>query len=245
VFETVFILIIGLISGFLGGIVGGGGMITIPALIAIGIPPQVAIATNKIGDVGTFSVAVKEYYQAKKINFKIAALLSIFAVVGSFIGAGVMAVVDSASLAGIIGIVILVALPFLYSAKGAGIKRKSVSSLKKHIGMVVYFCISIISAMLGAGTGTIALLAMVYFFGMTFRKGYGTIVVPELILSLIPAVIYFSYGFVNIEFAIVLLIGNIIGSFIGARTALKKGDLWVKHVFTVVVILLGVKILFF
>ena len=84
--EELLIFIIGIISGFLGATVGSGGMVSIPALLFIGLPPHIALATNKIGDTGIYLSAIKQYWKSKHIDWKIAKQLIIIACFGSAIG---------------------------------------------------------------------------------------------------------------------------------------------------------------
>ena len=242
--ELIIVFLVGLASGFLGATVGSGGMISIPALLFLGLPPQVVIGTNKVGDVGTFAVAIKEYLKAGKINKRMALVLTCLAAVGSLIGTQIMIQLDTLFLTRIIGIVILLFLPFLFVVKNMGIKRRKAPAWKMYIGLFFYFLVSVMSAIAGAGGATVMLFLIIYFLGFEIIRGYATNTIAVFSLSIIPAVIYFIYGFVNVPFAIILLIGGSIGGYIGSKTALKKGNKWVRNLFAVVVIISVVKILF-
>lgn len=244
--EIIIVILVGLVSGFLGATVGGGGMISIPALLFLGLPPHVVVGTNKVGDIGAFAAAVKEYLKAKRIDLRMALVLACLAVVGSILGTQIMIQLDAHSLRILIGVVILVFLPFLLLKRNMGLKKREIPRWKVTAGMVIFFLLSVIGAVTGgAGGATVALFLMIYFFGFEIIRGYATNTPSELIQAVIPATIYFLYGFVHIPFATVLLISSFAGGFIGSKTALKGGSKWVRNLFVIVVILSVIKILFF
>jgi len=112
--------------------------------------------------------------------------------------------------------------------------------------IIIYLGLEIIGAITGGGgTATVALLMVMYIFGFEIIRGYATNTIPELFAVVTPTVIYAFYGFINIKIAIILFITNFIGGFIGVKIALKKGNDWVKILFTIVVIILVIKTLFF
>lgn len=244
--ELIIVFLVGLASGFLGATVGSGGMISIPALLFLGLPPQTVVGTNKIGDMGAFIAAVKEYLKAKKIEWRFAAILAVLASTGSVLGIQIMIRLDASFLKMLIGIVILVFLPFLFLKKDMGLKGKKAPQWKVLVGLSLYFAISVVSAITGgAGGATVSLFIMVYFIGFEIIKGYATSTPAELLMAAIPAIVYFFYGFIHVEFGIVLLVGSFVGGYVGSKTALKKGNRWVRNLFAVVVLISVMNILFF
>lgn len=243
--QELIIFVIGLASGFLGATVGGGGMISIPTLLFLGFSPQSAIAVNKVGDVGAFISAASQYWKSRKINWKMAIPLAGIVIIGSIIGSQIMVRLDTALLEKSIGIIILIFLPFFFFNKNVGLRQKEITNNKKIIGIILYSLMAIEGAIIGAGGATVVLFIMMYFFGYEIIKGYATNTPAELFSALIPAVIYSFYGFIELVPAIVIFFGMLIGGFLGANTAIRKGNNWIKNLFTVVIILLTVRILFF
>lgn len=244
--KEIIIFIVGLVAGFLGATVGGGGMVAIPALLFLGFSPQSAVAVNAVGDIGAFISATGEYWKSKKIDWNMAIPLAIIAVIGSIIGSLVMVRLDTGFLKTFIGIVILVFLPFFFlGGKNIGLKQTHPSKIRKVTGLVLYSLLIIVGAIVGAGGSTVILLIMMYFFGYEVIRGYATNSPADLLSSIIPATIYSFYGFVELWPAVIIFAGMLIGGFIGANTALQKGNKWVKGLFTVVILLSVIKILFF
>lgn len=243
--ETTIILIVGLVAGFLGATVGGGGMVAVPALMLLGFSPQSAVAINKVGDIGAFLSAGAQYWKSKKIDWKMAIPLAVLTIIGSIIGAQIMVRLETGFLQIFIGIMILVFLPFFFFSKNIGIKPRKVSRTRKIIGFILYALLTVEGAIVGAGGGTVILLLMMYFFGYEIIRGYATNVPAEIFSALVPAIVYSFYGFIDPWPALIIFLGMLVGGFVGANTALKNGSIWVKNLFTVVIIASVIKILFF
>ncbi|OGL93636.1 hypothetical protein A2239_04410 [Candidatus Uhrbacteria bacterium RIFOXYA2_FULL_40_9] len=232
-------------AGFLGSTVGGGGFLSIPILVLLGFTPQASIALNKIGDIGTFISAVSRYWKSQKIDWGMAGKIAIIYIIGSFVGTQIMVGLSSHTLNIFIAISILLAAPFLFVNKKMGLVVTKVSKIKKAIGFVILAFLSIIGAIVGAGGAVLSTMVMMVFFGYEIIDGHATTTPSKFFSALIPSIVYFSYGFVEIIPAIVIFVGMLIGGFLGARTAILEGNRWIKTLFTVVVIALVIKLLFF
>ncbi len=243
--QEIIIFVAGLLSGFLGATVGGGGLISLPALLFLGFPPQYAVAINKVGDVGAFIPAVIKYSDSKKIDWRMAIPLAIITILGSMIGTQIMVRLETEFLEIFIGIMILVFLPFFFFSKSIGLKQVNKSKTRKTIGIIIFSLLAIQGAIVGAGGATVILMVMMYFFGYEIIRGYATNTPAQLFAGLVPAVIYSFYGFIELWPAIIIFAGTLLGGFIGANTALERGNRWIKNLFTLVIIASVIKILFF
>jgi uncharacterized membrane protein YfcA len=243
--QQAIIFVVGLVAGFLGATVGGGGMVSVPALLLLGFSPQSAIAINQVGDIGAFISASRQYWKAKKIDWGTAITLVIITIICSIIGAQIMVNMQTGFLRTFIGVTILAFLPFFLFSKNIGLKQRRTSKTKKMIGFSLYALLAIQGAIVGAGGATVILMLMMYFFGYEIIRGYATNTPAEFFSALVPAIIYYFYGFIKLWPAVIIFLGMLIGGFIGANIALQKGSKWVKSLFTVVILLSVIKILFF
>lgn len=242
--QEIFIFIIGLGAGFLGASVGGGGILSIPLLIILGFPPQVSISLNKVGDIGTFISAISKYWKSKKIDWGMAGIIAAIYIIGSFIGTQIMISLNPKTLENLILISIIFALPFLFTKK-MGIVKSKVSKLKKIIGFVILFLLSIFGAIVGAGGAVFSTLVMMLFFGYKIVRGHATTTPSKFFSALIPSVVYYFHGFIEIIPGLIIFTSMLIGGFLGARVAIKKGDRWVKTLYTAVIVALIIKMVFF
>lgn len=220
-------------------------MVAVPALMLLGFSPQSAVALNKIGDLGAFLSAARQYWKSSKIDWPMAIPLTIIMIVGSFIGAQIMVRLEAEFLQVFIGVMILLFLPFFFFSRNLGIKPHQPSKARIIIGFILYALLTIDGAIVGAGGATVILLIMMYFFGYEIIRGYATNVPAEIFSALVPAIVYALYGFIDPWPALIIFLGMLIGGFVGANTAIKRGNVWVKNLFAAVILVSVVKILFF
>jgi hypothetical protein len=243
--EELLIFFIGIVSGFLGATVGSGGMVSIPALLFLGLPPHIALATNKIADTGIFLSAIKQYWKSNHIEWKITKQLIIITIIGSAIGIYFFTKINAEFLENYIAVVILLFLGFILVNNKLGIKKRKVSKSSIILGLILFFILSINGTIVSAGGASMKLLILIYLLGFNFLEGYATTIPSHVFSSGIPAIAFLFLGYVNIPFAIFLTIGGIIGAYFGSKTAIKKGNKWLKGLFAIVVLISIIKILFF
>ena len=238
------VFLIGIISSIIGSLVGGASLLLIPFLIFIGLPPQVAIATDKFGSIGNALAAFYKFQKAKKIHWKYVPALAILSLGGSLIGANILLNINPKILQNIIGVILLLLLPLMFLKRGIGVKYSKPTSFKIAIGLVLYFLVQIFSGFFG-GVGPIIFYILMITFGFTIIEANATQTLPILVLFISSLMIFALNGIIDYGVGAVLIIGMAIGGYIGAHIALKKGDKWVKGLFALVVIILSIKLLFF
>ncbi|MBI4044182.1 MAG: sulfite exporter TauE/SafE family protein [Candidatus Diapherotrites archaeon] len=239
------LLFIGLITGFIDSVIGGGGLFSIPALIFLGFPPHVAVATDRFGTIGQGFAATWRFWNSGKIIWKYVPLLSIAALAGSIIGANLLLNIEVDLLKNIIGIVIVLLLPAVLLKPSIGIKRQETGNWKKTAGLIMYFLVMIFGGFIAQGTGPLVFFVLIYFFGFTVLEVLATKSIPWLLLSISSVIIFGLNGLIDYGSGLVLLAGMGIGGYIGANTALEKGEKWIKWLFIFFVLLSAFKLLLF
>lgn len=244
-FLILTVLLIGIVVGILDAIIGGGGLISIPFLIFSGLPPQVAVATDRLGVLGQTIGSIPKYMKEKKIIWRYVLPLTLISIAGGFIGANILLTLSSDMLATSIGFAMIGILPFLFIKKHIGIKHIKTSKERKTIGFAVYFAVMILATFVSAGIGIISLYTILFFFGFTIIEANATGNVESFFFSLFILIIFGLNGIIDYALGITLFGGMMIGGYAGAHIAIKKGDVWVKGLLAVVVIVSGLKLLFF
>ncbi|MBI4093065.1 MAG: sulfite exporter TauE/SafE family protein [Candidatus Kerfeldbacteria bacterium] len=239
------VLLAGIAAGFFDSVIGAGGLVSIPSLVFLGLPPQVAIATDRLGSIGQTATAAFKFWKAKKIVWKYVPAFTIISLVGSVIGASILLNVNPAMLQSIVGYLLLALLPFIFLRRDIGIKGGKTSRPKMMLGLVIYFLIMIFAGFFGQGTGPMVFYALTYFLGFTMLEVLATGIVPWFVLSVSSLIIFALNGIVDYQVGIVLLIGMAVGGYAGAHVAIKKGDVWIKRLFALFVVVSAVKLLFF
>lgn len=239
------VFLIGFAAGFADSVVAIGGLLSIPLLIFIGLAPHVAIATDRFCLVGQTLAAMFRFQQSKKIRWEYIPIFSVLALVGGFIGANILLQFEPRSLERIIGFVLLAVLPLLFLKQHIGIQRGNVTSSKRLIGFLLYFAIMMYNGFFGAGAGPLTIYVSMMLFGFTIVEYNATATIPWFLLSIVSLAVFAQHNIVDYRSGIFLLIGMTMGGYVGAHTLIKIGNIWAKRVFTVVVIVFAIKLLFF
>lgn len=245
VITLILVFSVGVLASFIGAMVGSGGLISIPFLIFMGLPPQIAIATNKFGSIGLSLGAVLKFLKEKKIIWEYVLPFSIISLSAAYIGANILLNINQEILSKIVGIIILLMLPTIFLKKEIGLKRNSVTKTKRGIGYLLYFLIMIFGGFFGGGGGTLILYVLIIFFGFTIIEANATDMIPWFAMSFSALMIFMMNGIVNYLYGIVLFGGMLVGGYVGAHTAIKKGNAWVKAVFVTVIVASAIKLILF
>ncbi len=235
-------LVVGIASGLIGAIAGGGGLLSIPFLIFLGVPPQITLATNKFSGLGMSAGATFKFIKERKVVWKFALVLVVAGVSASFIGARILITTDQMLLQKMIGVLLLLLTPTIFFKPSFGLKKIKVSNSKMVVGTIIYFALSILASFFG-GIGMLMIPTVIYFFGLQFIEANATDLIGFSLLSLSASIIFMVHGLVNYYFGFILMAGMLLGGYIGAHIAIQKGDKFVKIVFALVVIASALKIL--
>ena len=233
---------VGVFASFIGAMAGSGGLITIPFLIYIGIPPHIAIATNKCAAIGLKIGATAKFRRTDFIKQNYLLPFLIISVFAALAGAQLLLVIDKEVLSRIVIILLLLVLPLLFLKRDLGLVDQAHSRLRQYAGYAFYFFAQVFSAFFGGGAGTMVIYILMFFFGFTIIQASATAMIPSLVSNGIAFVIFAYSGYIDYEAGIALFFGTLLGGWLGAMVAVRKGNRWVKTVFVGVVIVLIVKI---
>ncbi len=244
--TLIIIFIIGFGSSFIANIAGsGGGIISIPLLIMLGLPPQFAVATKRFSSLGSEIITTIQYVRASKIVWRYAIPISVFTLIATVIGASILVEIDNDLLEKIIGFVILLAIPFTFVKKGYGLKRKRTSKARNYIGYALYFIVDITDTFIGAVGGTFTTLILISLMGLTYLESNATKKIAGLTMAIVGSTIFAYYGIINYTWGLALMAGMMFGGYLGVRISIKKGSYLVKIVFSIIVIISAIKLILF
>lgn len=243
--DIIISFIAGIAAGFMAAVTGGAGILSIPVLIFLGLTANSAIATNALATMGVIVSSLPKYYQAKKVRLMTGIKLTPLAIIGGYIGAKALVHTNADTLEKIVGILLFLMIPIILLNPEKGLKAVKEKRNTVFLGYLIYLAIMVYGGFLGAGAGAFAMYALIFFFGMTYLQAKATISVPGFFLTVTTFTIFLAHGLVDFRLGIPMTIGTFIGGAWGAQTALEKGDKWVRLLFVIVVILSGIKLLFF
>lgn len=173
--------------------------------------------------------------------------MAVVGVAGVVLGAQLLLEIDPILLSRLVGILILLMTPtvFLGFGKKAGLERRVVSEKRKFAGYAGYFFTAVYDGFFGAASGLIAVYNFVVTLGYTFIEA-NALDKFIFLVALLPGLVIFMFsGIVNYEVGLVLLAGMAVGGYLGAHVAIRKGNRFVRLMFSLVVIASALKLLFF
>lgn len=245
--ESVALLIVGFIGGFLGSEVGAGSMITLPALLFLGLSPAVAVATNALSAWVTNAVAGYEYWRNKRIQYDILFHLAPIAFVGSIIGARLISAISPAQASSIIAVLFAVVflLIFIVFRKGmSGLQAGSqiYGHTRKLLGGIGAFILGIYGGFFAVGVTTLLLALIVGLFRRDFKQAAADAVAISAVFLLGSLVQFAGTGLIQYAYAIPLAAGSVVGAYYGSRTAMRRGNRWIKGLVMAMVLLVIAKL---
>jgi uncharacterized membrane protein YfcA len=236
---------VGMLAGFVDAVAGGGGMIGIPALLFVGLPPVAALATNKLqGVVGTAMAAVT-FWRRGFVSLR--ALLPAIALTfaGSLIGALVVKRVDVSLLEVAVPVALIgIALYFLFAPNLSDADRTARLPFALAVP-VIGFCLGFYDGIFGPGTGSFFTICFVTLLGLGVTRASGHTKVLNFTSNLAALVIFIPAGDVVWPAAIAMAAGQLVGGYAGARAGIRFGARLIRPLVVVISITMAVRLLFF
>lgn len=237
-----FLMAIAFVAGAIDAMAGGGGLLTIPALLAIGVPPVSAIATNKLQSAMGTSGAVVAFARKGHIDFCRYALPAFGAFVGSACGAWLLQRVDPSFLGGIIPVLLIAMAAYFLVAP-----RMSEEDSHHRIGPFalagVIAAIGMYDGFFGPGTGSFMTTALVALGGLGVVRATAQTKLFNLSSNLAALAVMISGGHILWIAGLAMAVANILGGQLGAHAAMRFGGRAVRPVLVVMCLALTVKLL--
>ncbi|NIO23186.1 MAG: TSUP family transporter [Candidatus Aenigmarchaeota archaeon] len=243
--SILIVFVVGFVAASFGTLVGGGSLLTIPVLIFLGLPPRLAVATNRLGSFGGTATGLYKFHEKRLIDYRIGFVLGIPALIGAVIGASLVLQVNEILLRYVIGFMTILILLIVMVKPGMGLS-KTKSLIKKHryvVGGITGFLLGMYGGFYGAGSGTFFAYVLILLFGQTFLESAATRKVSMFFMSGMATLVFIISGVVVYSLGIPLLVGSVTGAYVGTHYADRIGNVWIKRLFFVVVLIMGVGLL--
>lgn len=233
-------------AGWVDAVVGGGGLVQLPALL-LGFPgatPAQLLATNKFASVfGTLTSSIT-YYRRVKPDLRTALPMAGVAFVGAAGGAVVGLHIPKSAFNPII--LVMLVLVGIYTIAKPTLGQETALRFDGHrhtvVATVVGFVIGFYDGALGPGTGSFLVFALVGLMGYAFLEASAKAKITNLATNLGALAIFAPGGHVMWGIGAVMAVMNLLGGYLGARTAVSLGSRFVRGVFVVVVAAFTVRI---
>jgi uncharacterized membrane protein YfcA len=236
--DAAFLCFFAFLAGFVDSVVGGGGLIQLPALLlALPGQPVPVMGTNKFAAICGTSVAAIQYARRVSVHWPVLAPAAISALIFSNLGARAFARLHPASLEPIILFLLVAVAIYTFWKKDFGHLHAPRLSPKKAVALAILtgVVIGFYDGFFGPGTGSFLIFIFIGIFGFDFLNASAHAKFVNFTTNF-AAVAYFGWtGNILFKYAIPMAAFNILGSVIGTRTAILKGNRFVRYFFLVVV----------
>jgi len=241
------LLLISLVANIFSAFAGGGaGLLQFPVLIFLGLPFGVALATHKVASVALGIGATMRNLREGSLQRRLTLFIVSFGIPGVVIGASVILFVPDRSAEIALGLLTVgLGLYSVFKPELGQSVTQTIQSLGHYLwGGAVLFCIGILNGSLTSGTGLFVTLWLVRWFGLDYKQAVAhTLVLVGLFWNGSGAITLGLIGEIRWDWLPALLLGSLMGGYIGAHLAITKGNRWIKRVFEVVTLAVGLKLI--
>lgn len=232
----------GAAAGFIDAIAGGGGLISLPALLWAGLPPQVALGTNKLQSSCGTLLAAAHYTRAALIQWRSLRLAAAITFIAAAGGAWAVAIMDPAVLRRIVpALLIAVAIYTLLNRKLGERPRAP------RIGMTAFALIfgtllGFYDGFFGPGTGSFWMLACVLTLGQELRAAAGTTKALNLASNLASLIAFAFAKCLRFDVGFAMIAGQLVGARLGSRLVIAHGARVIRPLFITVALVLALRL---
>lgn len=234
----------GFSAGFVDSIAGGGGLVSLPVLLALGLPPQVALGTNKLqGSFGSFSAAWN-YVRNGGVNLGDARQGIVCTLVGAVTGAWLVQRLDPDLIKHVIPFLLLfVFLHTLFSKNLGYTDRKPL--LSRGLFFALFgILLGFYDGFFGPGTGSFWTAALMVVGGFNMTRATGFCKIMNFTSNIVALGLFWAGGNVLVPVGLAMATGQVLGARAGSNLAIKKGTGFIRPVFMTVVFLTIVRIVY-
>ena len=244
--QLFFLCIFAFLAGFIDSIVGGGGLIQLPALLVFF--PDTAISlifgTNKLSSIAGTSAAAIHYCQKVKIDWSIVLISTVSAFTFSFIGASIASIINPTLMRPLVLFLLVLVAIYTWSRKDFGFQHiiKVQGSKQSIYAAIIGTSLGFYDGFFGPGTGSFLIFAFIGILGFDFLQASASAKVVNFSTNLAATIYFAANDHIIYSIALPMAACNVIGAVIGAKLAIAKGSAFVRVLFIAVVSLLIVKI---
>lgn len=233
----------GLAAGFIDAVAGGGGLLTVPALLWAGLPAQTALGTNKMQACCGTALAVTNYARAGLIKWREVRAGVCFTLVFAALGAWAVSRVQPDFLRAVIPWLLIAIAAYTALCPRMGEERRAARLSPLTFALIGGALLGFYDGFFGPGTGSFWTLACVLLLGMDLRHATAYTKVMNLTSNLASLTVFAAGGFVRADIAAVMITGQLAGAQLGSRMVVKNGAAIIRPVLLVTVLAIAGKLI--
>ena len=233
-----------LFSAFAGG---GAGLIQLPALLFLGLPFSVALGTHKLASVALGVGATLRHMREKSLDLRFALFILATGIPGVIIGAHIILGVPDRWAEIALGCLTISLGIYSWLKPSLGQQTVVINRNRRGyiIGGMVLFLIGVLNGSLTSGTGLFVTLWLVSWFGLEYKRAVAyTLILVGMFWNGAGALTLGLLSEIRWDWLPALLLGSFLGGYAGAHLSIAKGNYWIKRVYEVITIVIGLKLIF-
>lgn len=224
----------GFMAGFVDSIAGGGGIISLPVLLSVGLPPHFALGTNKFqSSFGSLTASIN-YYRGGLVKLKDLGWGILFTAIGAATGTLMIQQLSQALLQYLIPILLLVVFLIFLFSKNLGYKDQQEKIQPKIFYLIFGLLIGFYDGFFGPGTGNFWMLAFVFLLGFNLKKATAHTKWVNFTSNIVALTFFAIGGKVLVLPGLVMAGGQLTGAFLGSKLVLKSGVKFIRAFFLLV-----------
>lgn len=246
-YKYIFIIGAGLVAGFINTIAGSGSLLTLPLLMFIGLPPHMANGTNRIAIMLQSLVGTLGFRKEAALDRKTGFTLGIPSVAGSVAGALLALALNAEAMEKAIGILLFFMFFIVLFKPEIWLKDRKENTVRSAslLNFTVFFLIGVYGGFVQAGVGFFLLGGLVMGAGMNLVKANAIKNFLVFLYTPFALVIYIIGNQVDYKAGLILSIGSMTGAWLGTKSAISWGPVFVRYVLLVAVLVSAIQLMFF
>lgn len=235
---------VGGVAGIINVMAGGGSLMSVPIMLFLGLSGPVANGTNRLSIIAQNVVAVRTFFRRGFSDFRLSLSLSAAAIPGAVLGAMVGVRLDGAWFDRVLAVVMIVVLVLMQlpSKKREG-ESQPMTSRRLVAGHLCMFGAGIWGGFIQVGVGFLLMPILHRVLGLDLVRTNMHKVFIALSYNLVAIAIFASAVSIHWQYGIALALGNSVGGYVGARFSVQGGEVWIRRVFTLVLLIFIAKLL--
>jgi uncharacterized membrane protein YfcA len=231
------------VTSVISVVTGSTSLITVPVMIAFGVEPHVAVATNMMALIFMSVGGSLPFARNGIVERRLLPVAITLTVVGSAVGALLLLRISTGALQLSIAVAMIAVAAFSLAKREGGTCQRSVSSTSRATGYIATLVLAIYGGFFSGGYVTMLTAVFVLLFGLTILQSVAITKVINVFSSLVATVIFALHGVVDYKLGAVLGVTMFLGAVIGGHVAMRLPAVWLRRIFVVAVVALAANML--
>ncbi len=231
------------VAGLIDAIAGGGGLITIPVLLGIGLPPQLALGTNKLQATCGSGSAMLHFIRSGAVKLRECLAGIIWTFIGSALGVGTVQLLDPSLLRTVLPWLLGAIAVYTLLSPRLGNEDIRARMASGPFYLLFGLTLGFYDGFLGPGTGSFWAVAFVVLMGYSLQRATAYTKVMNFTSNIAALLFFLLAGQVRFSEGLVMGAGQFIGARVGARLVTSRGSAFIRPIFIVMVVALLIKLI--